>query len=193
MDIRDLVRRLSKVLLYLPTCNACYMKLTIYFKVSYLQMSVRTVAAYESSKHLYQTTQIAIIHRIVLGHASFGNWHYKMAFGALFRQRALYTVHCINIMHSRKPPFVITLAMLVNSVNCNILYTRQQNAQHFIKQIHRITLHINPVKHPWSSPWAWRNRVMYKRRSVDFKTISVLFTRARRRVVCVAIVTSLLT
>ena len=32
---------------------------------------------------------------------------YNMVCSALFLQRALYTVHCTNIMRSRKPSFVI--------------------------------------------------------------------------------------
>ena len=35
----------------------------------------------------------------------------NMVCSALFLQRALYTVHCTNIMHSRKPSFVITPAV----------------------------------------------------------------------------------
>ena len=37
--------------------------------------------------------------------------HYNMVCSALFLQRALYTVHCTNIMHYRKPSFVITPAV----------------------------------------------------------------------------------
>ena len=44
---------------------------------------------------------------------------------ALFLQRALHTVHCTNIMHSRKPSFVINPPFLVNTVNCYSLHTRQ--------------------------------------------------------------------
>ena len=36
---------------------------------------------------------------------------YNMVCSALFPQRALYTVHCTDIMHSRKPSFVITPAV----------------------------------------------------------------------------------
>ena len=43
--------------------------------------------------------------------------YYNMVFRALFLQRALYTVHCRNIMHSRKPSFVITPPFLVNALN----------------------------------------------------------------------------
>ena len=43
--------------------------------------------------------------------------YYNMVCSALFLQRALYTVHCTNIMHSRKPSFVITPAVLINTVN----------------------------------------------------------------------------
>ena len=37
--------------------------------------------------------------------------YYNMVGSALFPQRALYTVHCTNTMHSRKPPFAITPAV----------------------------------------------------------------------------------
>ena len=43
--------------------------------------------------------------------------YYNMVCSALFLQRALYTVHCTNIMHSRKPSFVITPPVLINTVN----------------------------------------------------------------------------
>ena len=36
---------------------------------------------------------------------------YNMVGSALFLQRALYTVHCTNTMHSRKPSFAITPAV----------------------------------------------------------------------------------
>ena len=36
---------------------------------------------------------------------------YNMVCSALFLQRALYTVHCTDIMHSRKPSLVITPAV----------------------------------------------------------------------------------
>ena len=45
------------------------------------------------------------------------NHCYNMACSALFFQRALYTVQCANIMHSRKPSFVITPPFLINSIN----------------------------------------------------------------------------
>ena len=41
------------------------------------------------------------------------NLTYNMVGSALFRQRALYTVHCTNTMHSRKPSFAITPPFLV--------------------------------------------------------------------------------
>ena len=59
-----------------------------------------------------------------------------------------------------------------------------------LQQFHLITLHIKTVKHPCFSPWTRRNRVMFERRSVDFKTISAPFSRTRSKVLCVAIVTS---
>ena len=43
--------------------------------------------------------------------------YYNMVGSALFLQRALYTVHCTNTMHSRKPSFAITPPFLVNTVN----------------------------------------------------------------------------
>ena len=42
---------------------------------------------------------------------SLGASIYNMVCSALFLQRALYTVHCTNIMHSRTPSFVITPAV----------------------------------------------------------------------------------
>ena len=42
---------------------------------------------------------------------------YNMVGSALFLQRALYTVHCTNTMHSRKPSFAITPPFLENTVN----------------------------------------------------------------------------
>ena len=41
------------------------------------------------------------------------------------------------------------------------------------KQFHLITFGINTVENPWFSPHTWGNKVMFNRRSVDFKTISV--------------------
>ena len=50
---------------------------------------------------------------------------YNMVCSALFLQRALYTVHCTNIMHSTKPSFVITPPFLVDTVNRYFVYTRK--------------------------------------------------------------------
>ena len=114
-----------------------------------------------------------------------------MVCSALFLQHALYTVHCTNIMHSRKLSFVITPAVFnqhCKSLFCNI---RVNEIRHILlKQIHLITLDINTIENPRISPCTLRNRNMFERRSVDFKTISVVFTRARSNVLCVAIVTS---
>ena len=59
-----------------------------------------------------------------------------------------------------------------------------------LKQFHLITLDINTIEHLCISPCTLRNRDTFERWSVDFKTISVPFTRARSNVLCVAIVTS---
>ena len=45
---------------------------------------------------------------------------YNMVCTALFLQRALYTVHCTNIMHSTTPSFVITPAVF--SSHCKSLF-----------------------------------------------------------------------
>ena len=42
---------------------------------------------------------------------------YNMVCSELFFQRALYTVHCTNIMHSRKPSLMITPPFLINTVD----------------------------------------------------------------------------
>ena len=51
------------------------------------------------------------------------NIYYNMVGSALSLQRALYSVHCTNTMHSRMPSFAITPTVLVSTVNryfCNI-------------------------------------------------------------------------
>ena len=140
MDIWDLARRISKVWPYLSTCN--------------VPANQCTMAAYESLTHLYQTTLIAFIHRIVLGQSSVGNCHYNMGFSALFLQRALYTVHCTNIMHPRKPSFVITPAVV--SFYCKLLFLLyicgNEMRKILLKQINRTSVHINTIKHPWLGP-----------------------------------------
>ena len=58
---------------------------------------------------------------------------------------------------------------------------RQYNTPHFtvtISSDYLITFDINTVKHPWFTLSTWINQVMFNRRSVDFKTISVPFTCA---------------
>ena len=59
-----------------------------------------------------------------------------------------------------------------------------------LQQFHLNTPHINIVKHQCFSSWTWRNRIMFERRSIDFKPISVPFTCTCSNVLCVAIVTS---
>ena len=80
-----------------------------------------------------------------------------MVCGALLLQRALYTVHCTNVMHSRKSSFVITPTVLVNTVNRYILYIRGNKIGHILlKQFPFITFDINAVKHLCFSPFTWR-------------------------------------
>ena len=80
-----------------------------------------------------------------------------MVCGALLLQRALYTVHCTNIMHSRKSSFVITPTVLVNTVNRYILYIRGNKIGHILlKQFPFITFYMNAVKHLCFSPFTWR-------------------------------------
>ena len=58
----------------------------------------------------------------------------------------------------------------------DLFYIRGKKICHILlKQFHLVTLDINIVKHPWFSHCTWKNRVMFERRSVDFKTISVSF------------------
>ena len=66
---------------------------------------------------------------------------------------------------------------------------QQYNAHILLKQFHLITLGINTVEHPWFSPCSWRTKVMFNRRSVDFKMILVPFMSARSKFLCVATVT----
>ena len=72
--------------------------------------------------------------------------YYNMVCSALCLQRALYTVHCTNIMHSRKPSFVITPAVFsehCKSLFCNI---RGNEIRHILlKKNHLITLDINTI------------------------------------------------
>ena len=49
---------------------------------------------------------------------------------------------------------------------------------------------MNPAKHPWFSHCTWKNKVMFNRISVAFKTISVPFTCTRSKFLCAVIVTS---
>ena len=116
---------------------------------------------------------------------------YNMVGSALFLQRALYTVHCTNTMHSRKPSFSITPAVFsqhCKSLFCNICGNEIRHT--LLKQFHLITLDINTIQHPCISPCTLRNRDMFERRSVDSRTISVPFACAHSNVLCVAIVTS---
>ena len=77
--------------------------------------------------------------------ATVGFPHYvlfhNMVGSALFFQRALYTVHCANIMHSRKPSFVVTPAALINIVNLHFFNIRGNKIRHILlKELHLITL-----------------------------------------------------
>ena len=95
---------------------------------------------------------------------------YTMVSSALFLQRALHTMRGTNIMHSRKPSFVITPAFFIKHntlLFCNI---RGNEIRHILlKQFHLITPAINTIKHPHTSPCTYRNRDMFENRSVDFK------------------------
>ena len=102
-----------------------------------------------------------------------------MVCSALLLHRALYRVHCTDIMHSRKPSFVITTAILVNTVNRYLFNIRGNEIRHILlKQFHLNTLHT------------LGNRVMFKQRSADCKTISAPFMGAHSKLFCVAIVAS---
>ena len=86
---------------------------------------------------------------------------YNMVCSALFFQRALYTVHCANKMRPRKPSFVITTPFLVNTAN-RFLYMAIKYAT-FTETI--LSDHLW-YKHCQVS---MINKVMFHRRSVDFK------------------------
>ena len=73
------------------------------------------------------------------------NLHYNMVCSALLLQRALYTVHCTNIMHSRMPSFVITPPFLVNTVNRYFVIYPAMKYATFYKKNHLITLDINTI------------------------------------------------
>ena len=76
-----------------------------------------------------------------------------MIWSALFLQRALYTVYRANILHSRKPSFIISPPFLVNTVNRYLLiYAAIKYAAFLLKQFHLIAFDINTVKHPWFIP-----------------------------------------
>ena len=90
---------------------------------------------------------------IAFGLSTKVNTHYNMVGSALFLQRALYTVHCTNTMHSRKPSFAITPAVYsqhCKSLFCNICGNEIRHI--LLKQFHLITLDINTIKHPCISP-----------------------------------------
>ena len=78
---------------------------------------------------------------------------YNMVGSALFLLRALYTVHCTNTMHSRKPSFATTPAVFsqhCKSLFCNICGNGIRHI--LLKQFHLITFDINTIKHPCISP-----------------------------------------
>ena len=106
-----------------------------------------------------------------------------LAVHCFFNQRAWYTVHCTNMMHSRKPSLWSPSPFLVNPEN-RYLYIQDNEIHVFLKHFHLIAHDINTVKHPWFSPCTSRNIhvVMFESWYVDFKTISVPFTQAVRLV-----------
>ena len=89
---------------------------------------------------------------------------YSIVCSALFLWRAVYTVHCTNIMHLRKPSFVIT-RHLINIVNRYFKIRGNKKRPILLKQFHLSTLNINIVKYQWFSPCAWRNSVMFRSHS----------------------------
>ena len=102
-----------------------------------------------------------------------------------FAVQCFSSVHCTIIIHftmSTEPSFGISPPFSVNSTNRFFLYMPQKNKLHLIDLI---SSDCPWYKH-WFSTWSWRNRVMFEPRSVDFKTISVSFTRACTKVLCVA-------
>ena len=100
-----------------------------------------------------------------------------MISSALSIQCALYTAHCRNIMHSRKPSYVVSTPLSVNTRN-RYFYIRGNKIRHILLKCLCFFL------------CTWINRVMFERPSVDLKTSSVPFTRACNKVRCVAIVTA---
>ena len=92
----------------------------------------------------------------------------------MFLQCALYTVHCAIIMHSREPSFVITPAILGNTVNpyFSIYAAIKFATSHWnISSDYR---DINTVKNSWFRPCTGWNRVVrapIRRLKNDFDSI----------------------
>ena len=91
---------------------------------------------------------------------------------AFFLQRALCTVYCANIMHSRKPSLVISPAVF--SLHCKSLFFNIHGnyiCHIWLKKNNLIIFYISTVKYSWFSPCTWRNKVMFKRRSKISKRV----------------------
>ena len=74
---------------------------------------------------------------------------YNMVCSALFLQLAFYTVHWANVIHVRKPSFVIIPAIfLANIVNCYFKYTQQWNKTLFTEGI---TLRASDLHNAWAT------------------------------------------
>ena len=142
-----------------------------------------------SSSGIVSEWMLMVFNHLVIYVSALFELNYNMVCSALCLQRALYTMHCTNIMHSREPSFVITPAVF--SEHCKSLFCNIRG-----NGIRHILLKKKSSDYPWYkhylciSPCTQRNRDLFERRSVDFKTISVVFTCARSNVLCVAIVTS---
>ena len=101
---------------------------------------------------------------------------------ALFLQCILYAVYILQSCHLSS-----TSQYLINSINTGrrYYYIRSNKISHgLMNQFHLIALDVNSVKYPWFSPCIWRNRVMFERRSLDFKTILVPLVRAGSKFLC---------
>ena len=79
-------------------------------------------------------------------------------------QACVVQMHWTNIIHPRKPSFVITPAAFVDIAN-RYLYICSNEIHHIsLKQLHLIILVIEAVKLSWFHLCTWRNRVMFERR-----------------------------
>ena len=141
---------------------------TLYSKTNIIRAPLITSRSVTYYQHIYQLRiiSIAILYQqmayfcIVIGtlrvqpHSLLSfKLFYNMVGSALFLQRALYTVHCTNTMHSRKLSFAITPAVVsqhCKSLFCDICGNEIRHI--LLKQFHLITLDINTIKHPCISP-----------------------------------------